>query len=94
MSTSQEIYIDDNEFLNEIELHEYFADVLQFPTYYGNTYASFSDCLEDIYHDVHIIFTCNEQPSNWIKPFIDIAMRISHMHPSLIVDVSYGADRH
>ena len=50
------IIIDGNEIISMSEIHEVFAEELDFPDWYGKNLDALYDCLGDVTEEVEIIF--------------------------------------
>jgi RNAse (barnase) inhibitor barstar len=51
----QEITIYESDFPDALAVHDYLAEKLSFPTYYGRNLSALADCLEDVDQPTRIV---------------------------------------
>lgn len=56
----QEVYVKVSEFDTVGEIHEYLAEELEFPAYYGKNLSALYDVLTDISEDVRIVMDLSD----------------------------------
>lgn len=71
----EEIIIDENDFKSPCEIHEFLAEILDFPEYYGQNLAALWDCLEESNTPLRITVIRSSEREEWFEGFIRVLRR-------------------
>lgn len=75
------VILDGNEIISMSDIHNIFAEELDFPDYYGRNLDALYDCLGDVFEEVEIVIENREELSEMLGVSFD---RLCN----LLVDVS------
>ena len=87
------IVLFESAFSSKAAVHAHLAEMLDFPSYYGNNLDALLDCLTDISHPVHIalIRMRDEGPlARWFDKLALALMIAARENPSIDVEISFG----
>ena len=86
------LVIFESAFTSKAAVHAYLAEMLEFPSYYGNNLDALLDCLTDISHPVHIalIRMRDEGPlARWFDKLALTLMIAVRENPSLDAEILF-----
>lgn len=77
------IQLDNEDFEDAAEVHEYLAEVLQFPSYYGHNLDALNDCLGDVSRPVRIEAVRHREAVAWFEKMCQVIDRAALENPFL-----------
>lgn len=67
MEEAVTIKLDAKDFENAAQVHDYLAEQLEFPRYYGRNLDALNDCLGDICEPTRFETCCKDYHTKWFK---------------------------
>lgn len=71
--------------------HDFLAETLGFPDYYGHNLSALNDCLGDLSRPVHVTLDLegieNEEMTDFCEHLVVIFERAARENPALVLDV-------